>query len=122
MSPVLHASPSTFHRRLRAAKAAVAVALIALMVQAAPGSTQSSIDEQTALFGRYLEALRRLLSIPGVSAVIVKDERVVWEGGLGQQDVENHVAAAVDTPYPIASLTKTFTSVLLLRCVERGTL
>jgi CubicO group peptidase (beta-lactamase class C family) len=100
----------------------VAAALIALMVQAASGSTQSSIDEQTVLFGRYLEALCRLLGIPGASAVIVKDERVVWEGGLGQQDVENHVAAAVDTPYPIASLTKTFTSVLLLRCVERGTL
>jgi CubicO group peptidase (beta-lactamase class C family) len=107
---------------VRIARATVAAALIALMVQDAVGSTQSSIDERTALFGRYLEALRRQLGIPGLSAVIVQDGRVVWERGLGLQDVENRVAAAVETPYRIASLTKTFTSVLLLRCVERGTL
>jgi CubicO group peptidase (beta-lactamase class C family) len=100
----------------------VAAALIVLLVQDASGSRQSAIDEQTALFGRYLDALRRQLAIPGLSAVIVQDGRVVWERGLGLQDVENRLAAAADTPYRIASLTKTFTSVLLLQCVERGTL
>jgi CubicO group peptidase (beta-lactamase class C family) len=104
------------------ARGTVAAVLVAVMVQDASGSKQSSIDEQTALFGRYLEALRRQLGIPGLSAAILKDERVVWERGVGLQDVENHTPATVDTPYRIASLTKTFTSVLLLRCVERGTL
>jgi len=85
-------------------------------------STLADLDEQTTLFGRYLEGLRRQLGIPGLSGVILKDERIVWERSLGLQDIENHVAAAVDTPYRIASLTKTFTSVLLMRCVERGTL
>jgi CubicO group peptidase (beta-lactamase class C family) len=115
----LRAFISVVHRRGRTVRAAAAAALIALMVLDASGSRQSSIDEQTALFGRYLEALRRRLAIPGLSAVIVQDGRVVWERGLGLQDVENRLAATVDTPYPIASLTKTFTSVLLLQCVER---
>jgi CubicO group peptidase (beta-lactamase class C family) len=100
----------------------VASALIALMVQDASGSKQSSIDEQTALFGRYVEGLRRQLGIPGLSAVIAQDGRVVWERAIGLHDVEKGLGAAVDTPYRIASLTKTFTSVLLLQCVERGTL
>ena len=92
------------------------------MVQTAAGSKQSSIDEQAALLERYLEGLRGQLGIPGLSAVLVQDGRVVWEHGFGLQDVGSRVAASVDTPYPIASVTKTFTSVLLLRCVERGTL
>jgi CubicO group peptidase (beta-lactamase class C family) len=44
----------------------------------------------------------------------------VWEGAYGFADVEAHVAAAPDTPYRIASLTKTFTSALLMRCVDAG--
>ena len=104
------------------ARATVAAALVALLVQAASGSKQSSIDEQTALFERYAEGLRGQLDIPGLSAVIVQDGRVVWERGFGLQDVANRVVATADTPYPIASLTKTFASVLLLQCVERGTL
>src|SRR5262245_26730418 len=101
---------------------AIVTALVVLALPGTAGSTQAGVDEQTALFGQYLEALRRQLGIPGLSAVIQKDGQVVWERGLGLQDVENHIAATTDTPYRIASLTKTFTSVLLLRCVERGTL
>jgi CubicO group peptidase (beta-lactamase class C family) len=42
--------------------------------------------------------------------------------GFGFADVDARVAATPDTLYDIASLTKTFTSTLLLQCVERGTL
>src|SRR5689334_25269119 len=80
------------------------------------------LDDRLALFGRYLAALQRQTGIPGLSATILVDGRTVWEAGLGMQNVEGGVPATPDTPYPIASLTKTFTSALLLGCVERGTL
>src|SRR5262245_4249415 len=82
----------------------------------------SQTADQVALFEKYLLALQRQLGIPGLSAAILKDERIVWEGGFGFQDVERRIPATANTPYHIASLTKTFASVLLLQCLERGTL
>jgi CubicO group peptidase (beta-lactamase class C family) len=78
--------------------------------------------DQVALFEKYLVALQRQLGIPGMSAAVLKHERIVWEGGFGFQDVERRIPATANTPYRIASLTKTFASVMLLQCLERGTL
>ena len=79
-------------------------------------------DANVALFERYAESLRRSTRVPGVSGIILRDGRTLWMKGLGYQDVESRVAASPDTLYDIASLTKTFTSTLLLQCVERRTL
>jgi CubicO group peptidase (beta-lactamase class C family) len=101
----------------------VIVCLLSWILVVGPQSTPpDSMDARLALFGRYVEALRRQLGMPGLSAVVVRDGKIVWEAGFGFQDVDRRVPATVDTPYRIASLTKTFTSVLLLQCVERGTL
>jgi len=85
------------------------------------GATQDD-DARIALFERYAESLRRATRVPGVSGVVIRDGRTVWLKGLGFQDIESRVAATPDTLYDIASLTKTFTSTLLLQCVERRTL
>ncbi len=72
-----------------------------------------------ALFERYLESLREQTAIPGLSAVIVQGRRVVWEAGLGKQDVEKDIAARPDTPYLIGGLTQSFGAVVLGQCIER---
>jgi CubicO group peptidase (beta-lactamase class C family) len=79
-------------------------------------------DQRLALFTRYLEPLRIQAGIPGLSAAITSNGQIVWEGGLGFADVDARVAAAPHTPYPIASITKTATSTLLMQCVEQGRL
>jgi CubicO group peptidase (beta-lactamase class C family) len=79
-------------------------------------------DKRIALFTRYLEPLRIQAGIPGLSAAIISHGRIIWEGGLGFADVEARVAAAPQTPYPVASITKTFTSALLMQCAEDGRL
>ncbi|MDT4965934.1 MAG: hypothetical protein QOJ64_671 [Acidobacteriota bacterium] len=85
---------------------------------------QGTIGDEARLqqFEQSLDALRQQYRIPGLSAAIVVRGRIVWEKGFGYQDVENGIPATPDTPYRIASLTKTFASTLLMRCVERGTL
>jgi CubicO group peptidase (beta-lactamase class C family) len=85
-------------------------------------ATQIPQDDRLALFERYLDGLRRQIAIPGLSAAIVDDGRIVWERGFGFQDIERRLPAQPDTPYRIASLTKTFSATLLLSCVERGVL
>jgi CubicO group peptidase (beta-lactamase class C family) len=101
----------------------VGLTLTAVLVvfSAQPVLTQG-LDANTALFERYLESLRRSLHIPGISGVILRDGRTVWQRGFSFADADGRVPATPDTLYDIASLTKTFTSTLLLQCVERGTL
>jgi CubicO group peptidase (beta-lactamase class C family) len=71
-------------------------------------------------FEKQLSGLQSELSIPGVSAAIVKDGRVVWAGAYGYADVEHHIPAAPETPYEIASLSKPVGATLLMQLVEQG--
>src|ERR1043166_9055702 len=90
-------------------------------VQAQSGAAAGD-RERLAQFQQSLDSLRRQYGVPGLSAVIVNNGRIIWEGGFGFQDVENQIPATPETPYRTASITKTFASMLLMRCVERGTL
>jgi len=108
-------------RTMSRASLMVAIAVCVLAGTSARGTAQDD-EAKTALFARYAEALRRIHHVPGISAAIIRDGRTLWSKGLGFQDVESRVAATPDTLYDVASLTKTFTSTLLLQCVERGTL
>ena len=99
------------------------VTVIALVGCAHPGAQMTGDREQRiALFTRYLEPLRIQAGIPGLSAAIASNGRIIWEGGLGFADVEAKVAAAPHTPFPVASITKTATSTLLMQCGEEGRL
>ena len=101
----------------------IALLTMAAIVAAWPAAGQDlNRDQRIALFARYVDPLRTQLGIPGLSAAVVSGGRIVWESGFGYADVERRIPAAGDTPYRIASITKTFTSMLLLQCVERGTL
>lgn len=97
----------------------VALVLCATFASVSPGSGQVLLY---SLFERYIDSLRQQTGIPGMSLVIVKNGRVDWEGGFGHQNIENSVAAAPDTPYPIGDLTQTLAIVLLGACAEQGRL
>src|SRR3954463_16001910 len=68
-------------------------------------------------FEARLERLRVELRVPGFSAGIVKDQRLVWARGFGLSDVEAGQPAAAGTSYHLASVTKTFASTVLLHFV-----
>jgi CubicO group peptidase (beta-lactamase class C family) len=100
---------------------AVLLALGLAVVAVRPVRSQDA-DSRVALFERYVEALRRVTHVPGLSGIVIADGRAIWARGLGFADVDRRLPATTDTLYDIASVTKTFTSTLLLQCVERGTL
>jgi CubicO group peptidase (beta-lactamase class C family) len=96
----------------------VAAAIPLRAFQAGP----AALDQRLALFARYLDGLRVQAGVPGLSAAVVLNRRIVWEQGFGYQDAEARIAATPASPYPVASLTKTFASTLLLQCVGDGRL
>ena len=73
-------------------------------------------------FERRVEADRDALKIPGLSTIVIRDGEVLSAKGFGYADVERRIPATPDTLYHIASLTKTFTAILVLQLAERGKL
>ena len=70
-------------------------------------------------FESYLESLRAQAGIPGMSAALVQNGQIVWERGFGFQNQESRIRATSDTPYPIADISQTLASVLVLQCAEQ---
>lgn len=61
-------------------------------------------------------------SIPGVAVAVIRDGRVEVSRGYGVANLEWGTPAAPDTAFQLASATKVFTAVALLRLVEEGSL
>jgi len=102
-------------------RATIAVLFAVFTVVALGPSSAAQRSLPISLFERYVESLHRQTGIPGLSAAILQNGRLVWEKGFGYQDVAGLVAATPDTPYPIADLTQTLSATLLLhRCAERS--
>ncbi|HUR97155.1 MAG TPA: serine hydrolase [Pyrinomonadaceae bacterium] len=69
-----------------------------------------------------LEARRKELGIPGMSLVIVKDDKIIYMKGLGYKDFENKIAVTPDTQFAIGSATKAFTALSVLMSQDEGKL
>jgi CubicO group peptidase (beta-lactamase class C family) len=85
-------------------------------------SKGQTLDQRLASFESQVEVLRKQLRIPGLSAVVLKDQKVIWTKGFGFADQEKQIPATPDTLYHIASLTKTFAATLIMQLVEQGKL
>lgn len=71
---------------------------------------------------RELESLRVRAAIPGMSAAIADDGRIIWARGFALANNEEGVAAGADTIYGLASLTKPYGSTVVLQLVQEGKL
>lgn len=87
-----------------------------------PTATPDPFAQSLATFEVELEAVRQELKIPGMSAAVVKDGQLVWARGLGFADIEKQVPATPDTPYELASVTKTSAAVVIMQLVQEGKL
>jgi CubicO group peptidase (beta-lactamase class C family) len=73
-------------------------------------------------FAAELDSLRLAHQIPGMSAAIVENERIVWSMGLGFADVAGGKRTTDTSCFHLASLTKPFASVVIMQLVEEGLL
>lgn len=73
-------------------------------------------------FAARVDALRVENRIPGLAVVVVRDGAVIESRSFGFADIERQVAVTPDTPFDIASVTKTISAVVALRLSELGQL
>jgi CubicO group peptidase (beta-lactamase class C family) len=67
-----------------------------------------------------IEGLRTRYHIPSLSVGIVSGKQIKWYKGFGYADIENKVVPTRHTIYHLASVTKTFGSIILMQLVEQG--
>jgi CubicO group peptidase (beta-lactamase class C family) len=86
-----------------------------------PATKPAKVNAETCeKFEAKLEYLRQQMKIPGMSAAVIMDQKLVWAKGFGYADLENRVEATPDTPYNLASVTKTVAATLVMQLVQEG--
>src|SRR5262245_57767778 len=86
------------------------------------GSASSDLSTALAAIEKTIDERRKELGVPGVSLVIVKDDRVIYLKGLGVKDVERGAPVTPDTLFAIGSCTKAFTAMAAMMSVDEGKL
>lgn len=70
----------------------------------------------------WLEAQKDFNQLPGLTAIVIDDQEVLWSGAFGLSNVENNIKAEVTTLCSICSISKLFTSVAIMKLYDEGKL
>lgn len=100
----------------------VAVVALTTAAQAARRKPAPRDAAAAARFGARVDSLRVAAHIPGLAVVVLRDTSVVLARGMGFADLERKVPVTPETPFNIASVSKTTSGVVALRLVELGLL
>ena len=99
---------------------ACAISLQAGGCSSSTGPDAGPAAQTLAEFESQLDRLRSQLAIPGMSAIVMVHDAVVWEGSLGIADIASQKPVTPVTQFHLASLTKTFASTIVMQLVEQG--
>jgi CubicO group peptidase (beta-lactamase class C family) len=103
---------------------------LALFLTAVSGSlaaAQSVTDDPgiisaLKLIEIWVEGQSDYQNIPGVSAGIIYDQKLIWSQGFGFADLERKAPATPATIYSICSISKLFTSIAVMQLRDKGKL
>jgi methyl acetate hydrolase len=98
--------------------AIVAVPALMVGVKAVPPASLTT-EGTSALSTFFADAVARG-DVPGVVALVVDRDKVLYHEAFGKQNVAKNVPMARDTIFRIASMTKAVTSVGVMQLVEQG--
>jgi CubicO group peptidase (beta-lactamase class C family) len=96
--------------------------ILALLFVAALQAAATLSPQGTSALSAYLKAAVDKGEIPGVVALVVGKDGVLFHDAAGKQSVTRNVAMAKDTIFNIASMTKPVTSVAVMQLVDEGKL
>ncbi|MBO6797068.1 serine hydrolase [Maricaulis sp.] len=89
----------------------------------APGETGEAVraDSQTSAFAPIVDSWAERTRFSG-NVLVVRENEQIFETSFGLANREANIPVDADTSFVVASLTKTFTTVLTLQAVEAGRL
>ncbi|KGR76343.1 serine hydrolase domain-containing protein [Ureibacillus sinduriensis] len=102
----------------------VALMLIMLLgfTSLIPEAYADSGTERIEKIEQFVEEQMGVSQIPGISVVIVEKGKTVYQNGFGYADVQNKVPVTSSTLFELASTSKAFTGLAILKLEEKGLL
>jgi D-alanyl-D-alanine carboxypeptidase len=92
--------------------AAMCTLLIALAATASVAHADATDD--------YVRGEMVKSKIPGITVAVIRDDKVIKQSAYGVASVELGVPITLDTPFPLASMTKVFTASAIMLLVQDG--
>ena len=89
-------------------------------VNAADDTAEKDLSNELALIESWLDGQRTYDRVPGLSAAIVHDQKLLWSGASGYADIEGQEPATADTIYGICSISKLFTGIAVMQLRDQG--
>ncbi|MGG0670357.1 serine hydrolase domain-containing protein [Lederbergia citrisecunda] len=77
---------------------------------------------QWGKFEAFVEELMETEQIPGVAVALSENGKIIYKKGFGKSDVETNEPVTPETIFGIASVTKSFTALAIMKLVEEGKL
>jgi len=82
--------------------------------------SQKDYTETFQLVDVWLEAQKDFDRLPGLTAIVVEDQEVLWSGAFGMANKEKNIKAKAGTICSICSISKLFTSVAIMKLYDEG--
>jgi len=106
-----------------------AIAFFTIFMLPIIGFTQSAsitehpeVSSALKVLDLWLDAQIAHLSLPGITAGIVLDQEQIWSHSFGFSDVKAKIPMNDDSVYRIASISKLFTSIAIMKLYDEGKL
>lgn len=98
--------------------------LSTLVVAQAPQSEKTDTDytEAIILVDVWMDTMQKFEDIPGISAIALGDQEVIWKGAYGNANPEEGLAMETNTICSVCSISKLFTSISIMNLYEDGLL
>lgn len=116
-------------RRLTLRSLVAVAATLVLAAGAAPAVAEGgalaeapAVRDAVALLSLWVEEQRAWQDVPGVAVAVVHDQELVWAAGFGMADRATGRPFTPETPFRIGSVSKLFTSTVILQLRDEGTL
>ncbi len=82
--------------------------------------SQSSESDAFRLIEVWLDAQKDYENLPGISAIAIRDQEVIWKGAAGMANLEAAIPTTPATIGSICSISKLFTSVAIMKLYDEG--
>ncbi len=83
---------------------------------------KTDYNDAIKLIEVWLDAQTDYENLPGLSAVAIHDQKVIWSGGVGFANQKAEISTTSSTIGSICSISKLFTSIAIMKLYEEGKL
>ena len=84
--------------------------------------TEKDYTEAKHLIEVWLESQKDFEQLPGITALVMEDQKIIWSGAYGMANIENDIRAEPSSLFSICSISKLFTSVAIMKLYDEGKL